>query len=857
MIAKKDALGNYLSFDFHAKDTAGIMNKLCLLWLPRSLRRKIKKELGESWGNICKLIALLHDIGKITLAFQNKITLHGSNSDPSLLILPHAKAGEAILEKLGFHPSFSSIIGAHHGVPQDGDILSAFDEAPKAFWGEEKELWEERWQIIVDTALHECGFQKPSDLPIISMPMQTLLTGLIIMADWLASNQMYFPLLGPTEKGTLSMYPERINNAWEKISLCPPWEVKNEMDLSLFHKEFGFDPYIMQKMMLDIASNESNSPGIFILEASMGGGKTEAALAAAEIFAHKYGNGGIYFGLPTQATANGLFSRIEKWGEYQAQEGPLSIRLAHRDAALNADWRNMPHENMTHQEGLLSHSWMDSAKKSLLSDFVVGTIDQLLMASLQSKHLMLRHLGLAGKVVIIDEVHSYSPYMNIYLDRTLTWLGDYNIPVIILSATLPEERRKAMVQAYLQGTSHQSKRIKLEDSEWQHSLAYPLITWTDGMNVKQKSIPSTNQEKRIVIEKGKTSDLPMRLKKELANGGCAGVIVNTVHRAQKIAAQLKEELPDMRIIVSHSQFLSSDRAKREKEILDLVGKSSTPEKRNKVVVVGTQTLEQSLDIDFDILFTDLCPMDLLLQRIGRLFRHKRIRPDSFQIPRCIVMECDRELEGGARAIYGEWLLMRTKALLPSVVLLPHDISVLVQKVYQVPEEDKMSAVEKEAWQTHQNKIQIARTTAEQFLIAAPKYGRREQTIHGLITTLPGREEELVQAKVRDGLSTIDVLVVKAKGNCLYMMNSSTPLNPDVLPSNDICRELAIQKLRLPARVSKKIIASDFSELDNEKFKAWRNSPWLEDKLFLIFDANNETILNGIKLHYDPEIGLII
>ena len=198
-------------------------------------------------------------------------------------------------------------------------------------------------------------------------------------------------------------------------------------------------PNSLQSEILDI-TGDADKPGIYILEAPMGIGKTEAALSAAEILAAKYGSGGVFFGMPTQATSNGIFVRLEDWAKKNADEEKTlhSIRLAHAAAELNDDYHDLVSgDSVMYDEdgsGLVVHSGLSGRKQALLSDFVIGTVDQMLLAALKQKHVMLRHLGLAGKVVIVDECQAYDAYMNCYLDRVMTWLGVYKVPVIILSS---------------------------------------------------------------------------------------------------------------------------------------------------------------------------------------------------------------------------------------------------------------------------------------------------------------------------------------------------------------------------------------------------------------------------------------
>ncbi len=448
-------------------------------------------------------------------------------------------ASEAILLELGCPPGVASIVGAHHGKPQQDGLNDFVDEQlenhPDNYWGRGQEaIWRAMWQEMLDNALQESGFSDVTELPTLTIPAELLLTGLLTMADWIASNTTYFPLIPVEETGRETDYPARVERAWGRLNLTAPWESPyNSMDAGAFRQQFGFLPNSLQQVVLETADNIS-MPGLLIIEAQMGVGKTEAALAAAEVFANRCQAGGLFFGLPTQATANGIFDRLRDWAETQSEDMVHSIRLAHGMAELNEDYRQLfPGRAVTEEDsdrgndpesGVLVHRWFQGNRQALLADFVIGTVDQLLMAALKQKHLMLRQLGLAGKVVVVDECHAYDTYMNCYLDRALTWLGRYQVPVILLSATLPARRRAELVNAYLGGQA--------AEGGWQTSRGYPLLTWTDGGQVCQRTVPLMEAGRTVQVTPLTEDRLPALLREKLAQGGCAGVIVNTVRKAQ-------------------------------------------------------------------------------------------------------------------------------------------------------------------------------------------------------------------------------------------------------------------------------------------------------------------------------------
>ena len=709
------------------------------------------------------------------------------------------------------------------------------------------------------------------ELPELSVPTELLLTGLLIMADWIASNPRYFPLIPVEELGDESLYPARVERAWQKFAPTLPWEVQEAAaDPAEFRERFGFLPNEVQQAMLE-AVNNAQEPGIFILEAQMGVGKTEAALAAAEVLAQRCGEGGIFFGLPTQATANGIFGRLLDWAQKQSDGLEHSIRLAHGMAQLNTDYLKLQQEPVPveddaddPEERVMVHQWFQGSKQALLANFVIGTVDQLLMAALQQKHVMLRHLGLAGKVVVIDECHAYDAYMNCYLDRALNWLGEYRVPVILLSATLPAKRRTELVTAYL-------NRKTLPDAPWKTSRGYPLLTWTDGKQVQQTGIPLHTPPRRVTMESLTEEHLPEMLQNALREGGCAGVIVNTVRKAQDLAARLREELPGFEVLVFHAQFLMPDRAEKAKHLMERIGKHSPPAQRDRLIVVGTQVLEQSLDVDFDILATELCPMDLLLQRIGRLHRHPgRARPQPVQEARCAVLDTGtEEFDEGSAAIYGEWLLGRTRKLLPKELQLPADIARLVQDTYGWEPDclpaDPQSTAARGTYELEQKK---KRENAETFCIKKPEKNRKMPRLNVLDDWMDDRAKTSdagARAAVRDGDPSIDVLVMMqdSAGNVCFLSGKGETAGAcvalDQPPQPEQALEIARQKLRLPGYFSKKWNVQqtiDALEQENRKrFAAWQLSPLLRGELILLLDEHHTAHLAGQVLHYDRENGL--
>ena len=405
----------WLPLWMHLWDTAGIMERLVRQWLPESAKRAMGFEREEALLAHARFLGGIHDIGKATVAFQANILRTLPEARQRLEMLtpldcpeqnrresPHARAGEAILLWNDCPGGIASIVGAHHGRPQScaavDDQLECWESNyyPK---GQEK-VWESFWTELLMTVLQDCGFDDTAELYDLDPQEEVLLTGLLIMADWIASNTEYFPLIPVEELGSMEDYPARVDRAWEKLALPFPWEAQPGIaDPQEFAVRFGFAPNAVQRAVLE-AVDTAAEPGILILEAQMGVGKTEAALAAAEIMASRFGLGGVFFGLPTQATANGIFPRLLGWADTQSEETlPQAIKLAHGMAELNECYLRLQgrgvqlEEDAQEEHQVQVHQWFRGNKQALLANFVIGTVDQLLLAALAQKHVMLRHLG--------------------------------------------------------------------------------------------------------------------------------------------------------------------------------------------------------------------------------------------------------------------------------------------------------------------------------------------------------------------------------------------------------------------------------------------------------------------------------
>lgn len=904
--AKKGKPGvmTWLPLYQHMADAAGVARLLWREWLSASERQLIAYGLSEpnQAEGLAVFLAACHDLGKGVPLFQakpraflpddlderilNSLQAEGLPCEPYSSFInaretPHALATQVLLLNMGCDPAIAAILGAHHGRPAATTTLGGM---PMLVHGmhyhlgkQGKEKWSGVQQELLDFTLRLSGFESLAALPKPNFPAQVLLSALVIVADWIASNEKYFPYL-EWEEDRSAVKMDRLEGAWKELDLPLPWTVNYFNEPDYFYERFVIKtPYPSQLDAMETA-RQVGIPGIFILEAPMGAGKTESALVAAEIFADKAMKSGVFFALPTQATSNAIFPRLLDWARKLKAPGKHAIRLAHGKAQFHDDYHALL-EGSRHvgetAEDIMVHQWFEGNKQSLLADFVVGTIDQFLLSALRQRHVMLRHLGLAGKVVILDECHAYDAYMNKYLDQALKWMGVYRVPVIILSATLPARRRAQLVRAYLGQPANplSSRRQRLSKSPfspepapaWTTSRGYPLITWTDGSQVFHKELQKAGASRRVELERLADDQLAEKLKTLLQHGGYAGVMVNTVLRAQQFYQVLKEAFGEDAVTLIHSRFITPDRVACEARLLDMLGKP----KGNKVrsgthVVVGTQVIEQSLDLDFDLLVSDLCPMDLLLQRMGRLHRHQRGRPDGLETARCLVMGIRAEgFESGAEAIYKAYPLMRTLALLPRDYLtLPDDIPRLTQDVYDpdlaLPEEPEGYGEAREEW----NRLiarQEGRATA--YLIKAPQ---SDDILNDWLSHTP--KEAAGEASVRDSGDSVEVLVIRRREDGMLaplpeagFQETGAGMPVFKAPEPQDARMLARQSLRLPPSLCHEGISDktiEALEASNQIISSWQASPWLKGQLFLILNHDLETTLCGFRLAYSRELGLL-
>ncbi|MFD5029470.1 type I-E CRISPR-associated protein Cse1/CasA [Streptomyces sp. NPDC058405] len=912
----------------HMADSAAVAGRLWDEWVPGNVKRLVADVLPEGQEDARRLavwLAASHDAGKATPAFSCQVDalaerMRGAGLDmpyqkqfgDDRRLAPHGLAGQLLIqewlsERYGWSDraagQFAIVAGGHHGVPPGHAQIHHLDlhEELLRTPGASEPRWREVQYELLDSCAETAHVQdrltdwRGVKLP---QPVQAVLTAVVILADWVASSSELFPYYSSRGSGGDE---DRLEAAWRGLDLPGPWTPDEpqgdaaELFASRFDLPEGASVRPVQEEAVRIARTMPE-PGLLVIEAPMGEGKTEAALAVAEIFAARTGAGGCFVALPTRATGDAMFSRLLNWLKHLPGEGQRSVFLAHAKAVLNDEFagllrtgartiaaieadgsRELPAPGANSRSspaGLVAHQWLRGRKKGMLASFSVGTIDQVLFAGLKSRHLALRHLALAGKVVVIDEVHAYDAYMNAYLERVLHWLGAYRVPVVMLSATLPAARRRALVEAYAGDAAGVDAS---PDS-------YPLLTAAaPGAPEAVTARPPAAADRRTDIRLEPLDDdlrlLVDRIAEELTDGGCALVVRNTVDRVLEAAERLREKFGEDRVTVAHSRFLAADRARKDTDLLARFGRDGQ-RPAGAHVVVASQVVEQSLDIDFDLLVTDLAPVDLMLQRMGRLHRHPRVRPPRLRTARCLVTGVDWQAEppepvAGSRGVYqGRHTLLRALAVLrPHLegqpVCLPSDISPLVQKAYgdEPVGPDDWTEPMAEARRDYRRHLADKRSRAEVFRLGEVR--RPGRPLIGWIDAGVGDADDTREgrAQVRDSEESLEVLVVQRRDDGALITvpwldggRGGLELPTDAVPSPRAARAVAASALRLPYHFSKPwTVDRTIAELERFVVPAWqvKECPWLAGELIMVLDEHCQTRLSGFELQYNRADGLVV
>jgi CRISPR-associated endonuclease/helicase Cas3 len=857
----------------HMIDVAQVTLALWHAVLTASVRAQFADTLGLDENGAGSLVAFwagLHDLGKASPAFQrkwlpaetelsqaglafpkvfaNEPFFHGAASAHMLLRLLEAETGMAPRLAQGVARS----IGGHHGawpIPADLQSLKTIH------------LGGEDWDAVRRDLLHALAETlKP---PAVGQALRSypeynalwmLLSGLTSVADWIGSMGKYFPYTEiPADLGRYAARSaHRARQALDELNWTgwsPPTEPQP------FARLFQIDgPRPMQAQVIDLAER-LDRPALVIIEAPTGVGKTEAALYLADRWAGTLRQRGLYVAMPTMATSNQMFGRVQAVLNRRYPETGVRPLLVHSQARWAKEGVLPDIDVEDEQPGSQGSSveamaWFLPRKRSLLTPFAVGTVDQTLLSVLQTRHFFVRLFGLSHKTVIFDEVHAYDTYMSELFRQLLAWLHAVGSSVVILSATLPARTRRALLQAYA------GNAVEVPPAP------YPAITWaTEGqIGVLPVGAPETRVLALEWLERAPQA-IAARLEAELRGGGCAAVICNTVGRAQEVYRTLREAqiVPGDSIFLFHARFPAAWRETIEAEVLARFGKDG--DRPQRAVVVATQVIEQSLDLDFDVLVSDLAPVDLLIQRAGRLHRHARDeRPAQLRIPKLLIAapDVDDGVPSFERADTWVYVLLRSFLALQgrTHITLPADTAPLIEAVYgdELPAGGKLAAVLAETQRKMETGMAEDAYKARSKLIASPQADNLlSKSNLGLAEDNPDLHAAF-QALTRLGPPSISLVCLHQLGDTLSTEpdGSGRPVALDRKPDDEQTQALA----RATVTVSHWDLVTYFRE--QEIPAGWREHPLLNRSHVAIF-ASGVCQLEGVgyALRLTRQLGLEI
>lgn len=646
-------------------------------------------------------LAALHDVGKISTGFQSKCPPWLEQAGLTEAALrerwsehsesDHAKVSQYFLER-ALKPFGTQLWAVAAGV-HHGRIFGRRISEPECPRIAEREAWEkaEREKLVAEliAMLGALPAHPPQDSEL------WCVAGLISVADWIGSNENFFPC----DRGlSLEQSREAAERALDQIH----WRGGAFGSRSFGELFGGYAPMPLQSALHD----RCQTPGLFIVEGPMGCGKTEAALWAAHRLMESGANEGLYFALPTQVTSNRIHQRVRPFLK-AALTDASTFRLAHGASWLEADQTLVLHPSSSGDATAGDHvrearSWFASSKHALLARFGVGTVDQALQGVVAVKHFFVRRFGLAGKVVILDEVHSYDVYTGTLITQLIKELLALRCSVIILSATLTKARRQELITA------------AGGQAETASSLSYPLVTVArEGEPVVEVPVESPVSRKLKLKTTALTEDeILMECIDRAESGQHVLYLRNTVAEAQETCRKAKAGVRDSLVEVAtlHSRFPFFRRQELENVWLERLGKRRSDEGKG-LLLIATQVVEQSVDIDLDFIVSDLAPTDMMLQRMGRLWRHERKSRKASE-PEFWINSPAVNAEAGARElkrafgksgyVYVPYVLLRTAEVFAQreSLVLPDQIREVLEATYA----ERAEGEEPAAWTELQNEL---------------------------------------------------------------------------------------------------------------------------------------------------------
>lgn len=677
----------------------------------RALAAELLGLTEEELNNFAGYLASLHDIGKIEYYFQCKDSemearmkeIHADKGYIGQESIRHEKTGEIAINRIWTKQGqdydssqiFSAMIGAHH---QKNHSVANRRKDP---------FFDAHRQELERTMRDRFFSEREADLPLIPEKregvLESILLGMMILSDWIASGTMFADAEEwINQKDSENQIIRRTEEFVRKSGLK-----KERVNWGLTFPDVW--PWILREGMRPLqqdAEKLMDSPKrhrLILMEAPMGEGKTEAGMYCAVQMLRQWKKDGFYVALPTAATSNQMVSRMKDW--FSVLDIPKEVQLLHGMAWMVDECTSEDIQNTEDQDEIAR--WLAPLRRGLLGQFSVGTIDQAMMSVTKAKYGVLRLLGLSNKVLVIDEIHSYDVYMGEFIQRLLEWCKAMEIPVVMLSATLPPKLKAKLLAPYTK------KPL---------SRGYPLITAVceDG-SVEELPVEKTVKNMTVSVDLLPILNEPEQIARKAieltAQGGCICVLMNTVRQAQRVYSALEKDY-DGELMIFHAQFPACRRKEIEEACIHKFGKDKS-KRPKRAILVATQVVEQSLDVDFDAMLTAVAPIDLVLQRMGRIFRHDdTARPAHLHNPSHFILIPEGEDFGVDGYVYPEVLLRQTIQILKNrdKVKIPEDLAPLVADGY---DESKVSPGEFEKWMEHMIGEQIEAGQSRKYLIGTP------------------------------------------------------------------------------------------------------------------------------------------
>lgn len=850
--------GAYHVLLYHLLDVAAVAWVMWERVLSESQRIWLQNLLGldaEGTQLWMALLIGLHDIGKATSSFQRKaeplfkwLIANGLHNEPfnephgllSALILKNRLAEMGI--PLSVSSQLAAVIGGHHGT---WISTNRAHKARAAVGGLQwQSLQEQLFQEMV-RVLPVSPAQWPEE-PTELNQLTVFLSGFTAVCDWIGSHDTYFPY--ETQPFAADTYFENSRQRAETALSALGWfGWRAPGDHLPFEAVFPFPPNALQKAAMQACNFSAGAPRLVLIEYLTGGGKTELALHLADNLVNLFGQAGVYVAMPTQATSNQMFERFGKYLQARYPDQAINVQLIHAQADQHLLYQQLaaPSSREGDESSLTAATWFQNRKRALLAPFAVGTVDQAMLSVLQVRHHFVRQFALSHKTVIFDEVHAYDTYMNAVVERLLNWLTALESPAIILSATLPRHIQSRLIEQ-VGGNPAEAAQVP-----------YPRLTIV-GANgdVEVHPLPAPTARTLYLHHIGpRIEELCNWLAPIYELGGCFAVICNTVDEAIAAASALCDH-PEFNaddILLFHARFPPQWRAVIEQKVLSYFGK--TGQRPARMILVATQIIEQSLDLDFDLIVTSTAPIDLLIQRAGRLHRHDdRARPAHLAAPVMAVrqpytFEGDVPRFGVDEAVYARFILLRTWLILQGRdrLVVPDEMDAVIDFVYHEDTtlqglSSTYTAALQAAWEAMTLKENGERFRGEMYRISLPD---DELLVGG--TSYDLSDDDHIRITTRDIGPTIDIICVAETDTAL-----SLPSLPNHPPTSSEIRTL----LRYRISIRKGDVVGALSNLPEHS--DFRRVPQLRYARPIIFDGDTYTIPNsGYTLKLSHFYGLEI